>query len=185
MFKDTHNVSIFNIRRRERSWARAGWGGPNSRSAPQAAASRSAGSSLRLLSAASATARSAAARTASALSNSLVQHAVPAASQPGAPRELQAAQRPLFQALFAVGLGKDRHPKLEAAARPGTDAFFVPARELRDGDAADRLALTVATTAHGHAMLRVDKAFASVDEAAERAARAALALVKGRDAFAS
>lgn len=89
----------------------------------------------------------------------------------------------LFQALFAAGLDKSRHPELEDAARPVTDAFFVPAQALCDGEAAERLTVAVAAAAHGHAMLLVDKAFASREEAADRAAMAALAMVQGREVF--
>jgi AcrR family transcriptional regulator len=96
-----------------------------------------------------------------------------------------ADRRALFQALFVAGLDKTGHPELEAASRPVADAFYVPAQALCEGEAAERLTVAVGATAHGHAMLLVDKAFSSAAEAADRAGAAALALVQGREMFAS
>ncbi|HEY3685836.1 MAG TPA: TetR/AcrR family transcriptional regulator [Streptosporangiaceae bacterium] len=99
------------------------------------------------------------------------------------------ARVPLFQALFAAGFDKARHPELDTAARPILDGFLAPARALVDtGDAAERLAMAVVATAHGHAMLLTDGAFNGaadpVAAAVERATTATRALVAGRSAFA-
>jgi AcrR family transcriptional regulator len=99
-----------------------------------------------------------------------------------------AANLSLFQALFAAGLDKSRHPELESAAQPVMNAFFHPARTLcGDDNAAEDLAFAVVATAHGHAMLLVDKAFGDSENAVEaavaKASNATLALVSGRDAF--
>jgi AcrR family transcriptional regulator len=90
-------------------------------------------------------------------------------------------QRPLFELLFDAGLDKARHPEIAAAERPIDDAFLACVRALtRDGEA---LATAVEATAHGHAMLLLDGRFGegeqAVELAAERAAQATLALVRG------
>jgi AcrR family transcriptional regulator len=90
-------------------------------------------------------------------------------------------QRPLFELLFDAGLDKARHPEIAAAERPIDDAFLACVRALtRDGEA---LATAVEATAHGHAMLLLDGRFGegeqAVELAAERAAEATLALVRG------
>jgi AcrR family transcriptional regulator len=96
------------------------------------------------------------------------------------------AHRPLFETLFEAGLDKSRHPALAAAERPIDDAFSSSVRALPD--CAERESEYVATAieaaAHGHAMLLLDGSFGegpeAVELAAERAARATLALVEGR-----
>jgi AcrR family transcriptional regulator len=95
-------------------------------------------------------------------------------------------QRALFEALFAPGLDKSRHPEIEAAKRPLDDAFMDCVHALDGGNtAAKNLAVAVEATAHGHAMLLLEGDFGDGDEAveaaAERAARATLALIQGRD----
>lgn len=100
-----------------------------------------------------------------------------------------AADAPLFEALVAVGLDKRRHPEIEAAAQPVTDAFLGPAGTLAGGDAeaGERLALAVAAAAHGHASLLLQGAFGqgpdAVELASARAAASARALVAGREAL--
>ena len=87
--------------------------------------------------------------------------------------------------LFEAGLDKRRHPELEAAERPIADTFLGCVRAIADdGAAAQDLATAVEAIAHGHAMLLLDGGFGhgeeAVELAAERAARATLALVAGR-----
>jgi AcrR family transcriptional regulator len=97
--------------------------------------------------------------------------------------------RPLFQALAASGLDKDRHPEIARAARSIGAAFLAPAAELTGGDlaAAARLVSPVVATAHGHALLLLDGTFgtgrAAAGTAAGQAAAATLALITGREAF--
>jgi AcrR family transcriptional regulator len=93
------------------------------------------------------------------------------------------ARQRLFEMLFDAGLDKSEHPELEEAERPIEETFFGSVRALPDVDepAARRLASAVEATAHGHAMLLLDGSFGGdVELAAERAARATLALVAGR-----
>jgi AcrR family transcriptional regulator len=93
--------------------------------------------------------------------------------------------RALFEALLEAGLDKTRHPEIDAAKRPLDDAFMDCVHALDGGNAAARnLAIAVEAAAHGHAMLLLDGDLGDGDEAveaaAERAARATLALVEGR-----
>jgi len=100
-----------------------------------------------------------------------------------------AASRPLFEVLYEAGLDKARHPEIEAAERPLTDAFLDCVRALSGGDASgeavDDLATAIEATAHGHAVLLVDSGSGqdpgTVELTAERTARATLALVASRD----
>jgi AcrR family transcriptional regulator len=94
--------------------------------------------------------------------------------------------RTLFEALFAHGVDKSRHPEVDAAKRPLDEAFVNCVRALGGSKAASKnLAVAVEATAHGHAMLLVDGDFGdgneAVEVAAERAARATIALIAGRD----
>jgi AcrR family transcriptional regulator len=95
-------------------------------------------------------------------------------------------RRPLFETLFETGLDKSRHPELAAAERPIDDAFSTSVRALLDCSetAYKDLATAIEAAAHGHAMLLLDGSFGegpeAVELAAERAARATLALVEGR-----
>jgi len=97
-----------------------------------------------------------------------------------------AAHRPLFEVLNEAGLDKARHPEIEAAERPVTDAFLACVRALAGGDEAlsEDLATAVEATAHGHAVLLLDSGSSpgteAVERAADRAARATLALVESR-----
>jgi AcrR family transcriptional regulator len=96
------------------------------------------------------------------------------------------AHRPLFEMLFEAGLDKSRHPELEAAEKPIDDAFLSCVRALPDpGETtSEDLAMAIEATAHGHAMLLLDGGFGqgntAVELAAERAARATVALVESR-----
>lgn len=94
--------------------------------------------------------------------------------------------RALFEVLFDTGLDKTRHPELEAAEKPIDDAFQDCVRALSDasGTAAEELATAVEAAAHGYAELLLDGSFGDrpqdVELAADRAARAALALAESR-----
>jgi AcrR family transcriptional regulator len=96
-----------------------------------------------------------------------------------------AEHRPLFDTLYSSGIDKSRYPELQRAWEP-VDALLAEVRQICDGDAAVADALTAAAeaTAHGHAMLLVDGEYGqgpdAVRAAADRAARATLALIAGR-----
>jgi AcrR family transcriptional regulator len=97
-----------------------------------------------------------------------------------------AYHRPLFEVLYEAGLDKVRHPEIEAAEQPLNDAFLDTVRTLADGDEtrAEDLATAMEATARGYAMLLLDDGPdpdpEAVELAAERTARAILALVEGR-----
>jgi AcrR family transcriptional regulator len=97
-----------------------------------------------------------------------------------------ARHRPLFEVLYESGLDKARHPEIEEAERPLEDAFVACVRDLSGGDdvLSEDLATAIEATAHGHAMLLLDNGPAqdpeAVELAAERTARATLALVESR-----
>jgi len=97
-----------------------------------------------------------------------------------------AAHRPLFEVVYEAGLDKARHPEIEAAERPVTDAFLACVRALSGGDdaASEDLATAIEATALGHVMLLLDNGTgqepATVELAAGRAARATLALIDSR-----
>jgi AcrR family transcriptional regulator len=101
-----------------------------------------------------------------------------------------AAHRPLFEVLNGAGLDKHRHPEIEAAERPLMDTLQACVRALADGDEtlSDDLATAAEATALGLAMFLLDGDFGqgeqAVEQAAERAARATLALVEGRNRLA-
>jgi AcrR family transcriptional regulator len=97
-----------------------------------------------------------------------------------------AYHRPLFEMLYEAGLDKVRHPEIEVAEQPLNDAFLDTVRALTDGDEtrAEDLATAVEATARGYAMLLLDDGPdpdpETVELAADRTARAILALVEGR-----
>jgi AcrR family transcriptional regulator len=97
-----------------------------------------------------------------------------------------AYHRPLFEMLYEAGLDKTRHPEIEAAEQPLNDAFLAAVRALADGDdtRSEDLATAVEATARGYAMLLLDDGPDqdpdAVELAAERTARAILALIEGR-----
>jgi AcrR family transcriptional regulator len=96
-----------------------------------------------------------------------------------------AARRPLFEVIYQAGLDKSRYPQVEAAERPVTGFFLACVLALTGpAEAADYLVTALEATARGHAMLLLEYEFGdgpqAVETAAERAARAALALVAGR-----
>jgi|GEM_PF-768709 AcrR family transcriptional regulator len=113
-----------------------------------------------------------------------------------------AANRPLFEVLYEAGLDKAGHPEIEQAEQPLTDAFITCVRAISGpgepppgsrgnapaapgGDAlADDLASALEATALGHVMLFLDGGPGqdgdAVELAADRAARATLALIASR-----
>jgi AcrR family transcriptional regulator len=96
-----------------------------------------------------------------------------------------ADHRPLFEMLYESGVDKARHPEIEAAERPLEDAFLGCVRTLSDDDAlSEDLATAIEATAYGHAMLLLDSGPGqdqkAVELAAERTARATLALIESR-----
>jgi AcrR family transcriptional regulator len=97
-----------------------------------------------------------------------------------------AANRPLFEVLYEAGLDKASHPEIETAERPLTDAFMACVRALCDGcDAlAEDLGNAIEANADGQVMLLLDggsdQGIQAVELAAERAARATLALIESR-----
>jgi AcrR family transcriptional regulator len=113
-----------------------------------------------------------------------------------------AANRPLFEVLYEAGLDKAGHPEIERAEQPLTDAFMACVGAISDpghapaaasgdapagpgGDApADDLASALEATALGHVMLFLDGGRGqdgeAVELAADRAARATLALIASR-----
>jgi len=100
-----------------------------------------------------------------------------------------ASHRALFEVVYQVGLDKARFPEIAAAEQPINDAFAACVTALSAGHPAeaDDLATAVEATAKGHAMFLLDGDFgsgpAAVDEAADRAASATLALIQGRQAL--
>jgi AcrR family transcriptional regulator len=95
-------------------------------------------------------------------------------------------QRALFEAAFGGKLDRLRHPELLRATGPLKDAFLGAALALSDGDPdrAGSLALAVATTAHGHAVMAQLGTFGPGPDGAElavtRAADTTRALLTGR-----
>ena len=97
-----------------------------------------------------------------------------------------ADHRSLFEMLYESGVDKARHPEIGAAEQPLDDAFMDCVRALSGGDDARSgdLATAIEATAYGHAMLLLDSGDShdekAVELAAERTARATLALVESR-----
>jgi AcrR family transcriptional regulator len=96
------------------------------------------------------------------------------------------AHRALFEVIFVAGLDKARHPEVKAAEKPFHDAYLGSVQALSGGDGpeAEDLAAAVEAAAYGHAMLLLEGDYGHGGEAiplaAERAARATLALVESR-----
>jgi AcrR family transcriptional regulator len=95
-----------------------------------------------------------------------------------------AAHRPLFDLFYDPGLDEAKHPELAAAEQPITDAFAACVLEVSDQDEtiAGELGKAVEATMHGLVTLLLDGDFdaETVDQTAERAARATRALVASR-----
>jgi AcrR family transcriptional regulator len=99
-----------------------------------------------------------------------------------------AARRALFEVIYQTGLDKTSYPEIEVAQQPLDEAIEACVRVLTDDQTeADDLATAIEATAHGHAVLLLDGDFGpgreGVEEAADRAERATLALVYGRQAL--
>jgi AcrR family transcriptional regulator len=100
-----------------------------------------------------------------------------------------AEQRPLFSVLFDVGLDKNRYPELQRAYEDVESLLAGCVEALCPGDpvAAEQLADAIEATAHGHATLLNDKPATpdpvEVNRVAAQAARATLALIRGRAAL--
>ena len=94
--------------------------------------------------------------------------------------------RPLFEVLFTGRIDKRGHPEVEEAERPLDDTLLECVRAVSGGDpsSSDDLATAAEAAAHGHAMMLLDGNFgdgdAAIEEAAQRAAAATLALIEGR-----
>jgi AcrR family transcriptional regulator len=98
-----------------------------------------------------------------------------------------AERRPMFEVLFGAGLEKAKYPALEAAAHQVMEAIAGVALQLtpgRDEEAAGKLMQALAALAQGHASMLLESGLPfseeAVEDAAERAAAAARALVRGR-----
>ena len=100
-----------------------------------------------------------------------------------------AEQRPLFDTLFVTGIDKSRYPEFRRAFHALEETFRTCALEVcgQDATAADALMAVTGATAHCHAMLLLDGSFDDeqdpVGSAADQAANATLALIKGRTAL--
>jgi AcrR family transcriptional regulator len=108
------------------------------------------------------------------------------------------AHRPLFEVIFMAGLDKVRHHEVKAAEKAFEQAYMSAVRALcasnvtECGDAgpgsldaeSDGLTAAVEAAAYGHAMLLFEGDYGEGDEAieqaADRAGRATLALIEGR-----
>jgi AcrR family transcriptional regulator len=89
--------------------------------------------------------------------------------------------RPMFEVVFGAGLEKTAYPQLEAAAHAVIDAIHAVARKLvRDDGQAGALVQAIGGLAQGHATLVLDQDGGSAAGAAESAAAATRALVRGR-----
>jgi AcrR family transcriptional regulator len=101
-----------------------------------------------------------------------------------------AEQRALFSVVFGIGLDKKgRYPELRQAYEDVEDLLAACVGELRpeDPEAARQLAGAIEAAAHGYAALLTDQPDppdpAAVTRAARQAARATLALIRGRSAL--
>jgi AcrR family transcriptional regulator len=101
-----------------------------------------------------------------------------------------AQQRALFSVVFGFGLDKkSRYPQLRQAYEEVEDMLgsCVAALCPGDPDGAERLADAIEATAHGYATLLIDQPGApdpdAVERAADQAASATLALIRGREAL--
>ena len=112
-----------------------------------------------------------------------------AAALAGAYVRFAGEQRPLFDTLFVTGVDKSRYPEFRRAFHALEETFRACALEVcgQDARAADALMAVTEATAHGHATLLLDGSFDDeedpVSTAADQAASATLALIKGRTAL--
>ena len=100
-----------------------------------------------------------------------------------------AEQRPLFDAVNGSGLDKHRYPDLAHAYEAIDRVFRDAVRDVCGPDEAEALGQALEVTAYGFAMFLADGDFGTgpdvVQRTAERAARATLALIAGRQALTS
>jgi AcrR family transcriptional regulator len=102
-----------------------------------------------------------------------------------------AEQRPLFAVVNDSGLDKHRHPDLARAYEAVDRVYHDAVRAVCGPDeaAAEALGQVLEVTAYGFAMYLTDGDFGTgpdvVEQTAERAARAALALIAGREVLTS
>jgi AcrR family transcriptional regulator len=98
-----------------------------------------------------------------------------------------AERRPMFESIFGAGLDKTRYPRLAEAGAAALSAVAAPAFELTPGGDEEKAAILVqalTSLAQGHATMLLEGYFGeppkAVDTAAERAAAATRALLRGR-----
>lgn len=98
-----------------------------------------------------------------------------------------AERRPMFESIFGTGLDKAKYPRLEEAGAAALSAVSIPALELTPGGDEEKAAILVqalTSLAQGHATMLLEGYFGeppeAVDVAAERAAAATRALLRGR-----
>jgi AcrR family transcriptional regulator len=98
-----------------------------------------------------------------------------------------AERRPMFESIFGAGLDKTRYPQLQEAGAAALSAVAAPAMELSPAGDEEKAAILVqalTSLAQGHATMLLEGYFgeppAAVDVAAERAAGATRALLRGR-----
>jgi AcrR family transcriptional regulator len=98
-----------------------------------------------------------------------------------------AERRPMFEAIFSTGLDKSRYPRLAEAGAAALSAVSAPALQLTPGGGEERAAILVqalTSLGQGHATMLLEGYFGelpgAVDVAAERAAAATRALLRGR-----
>jgi AcrR family transcriptional regulator len=98
-----------------------------------------------------------------------------------------AERRPMFEVLFGAGLEKSRYPRLAEASATVLAVVSTPAAQLSprgDEEAAAILVQALTSLAQGFATMLLEGSFGeppgAVDVAAERAAAATAALLRGR-----
>jgi AcrR family transcriptional regulator len=98
-----------------------------------------------------------------------------------------AERRPMFESIFSTGLDKSRYPRLAEAGAAALSAVAAPALRLTPGGDEEKAAILVqalTSLAQGHATMLLEGYFGeppeAVDVAAERAAGATRALLRGR-----
>jgi AcrR family transcriptional regulator len=98
-----------------------------------------------------------------------------------------AERRPMFESIFSTGLDKSKYPRLAEAGAAALSAVATPALRLTPGGDEEKAAILVqalTSLAQGHATMLLEGYFGeppeAVDVAAERAAGATRALLRGR-----
>jgi hypothetical protein len=99
-----------------------------------------------------------------------------------------AGQRPQFDVLYGADLDKSRYPALQEAWLSLDELIGTSVRALGPEAPVEALETALEATAHGYAMLLLDDGTTDADtitDTAERAGRAALAIIAGRAALLS